>query len=192
MSLSVEQIIEHSQYVKAEILEKVVDKHIYIVGTKNLLSDVRMNAPYLVRLNEAGFWGDCDLWVTNSEIRYFDDSRRYKYAKIARMPASDDPAEAFLNYSDEYSHNTYFIPLADREATIKASGIKNPLLCTLTAYWFHRYTKNNITLINCSFNDRVNRYPEQGVIALDEKYSPKKDAEFLASFSRIEIKTVVL
>lgn len=192
MSLSAEQVIEHSQYIKTEILERVADRHIYIVGTKHLLSDVRMNAPYLVRLNEAGFWGDCDLWVTSSEIRYYDGSRRYKYAKIARMPVSEDPADMLLDYSEEYAYNTYFVSLADREATIKASGITNPLLCTLTADWFYRHTKNSITLLNCSFSDRVNRYPEQGVIALNEKYTPKKDAEFLASLPRIEIKTVVL
>lgn len=192
MSLSVEQVIEHSQYIKAEILERVADKHIYIVGTKHLLSDVIINAPYLVRLNEAGFWGNCDLWITNSEIGYFDTSRRYKYTKIARMTTSEDPANMLLNYSDEYAYNTYFVSLADREATIKASGITNPLLCTLTAHWFYRHTKNSITLLNCSFSERVNRYPEQGVITLNEKYTPKKDAEFLASLPRIDIKTVVL
>lgn len=192
MSLSVEQVIEHSQYIKTEILERVANKHIYILGTKHLLSDVIINAPYLVRLNEAGFWGDCDLWVTNSELGYYDSSRRYKHSKAARMPTGEDPADMLLNYSEEYAHNAYFFSLADRAETVKASGIANPLLCTLTAHWFYRHTKNSITLLNCSFSDRVNRYPEQGVIALDKKYNPKRDEKFLASLPRIELKTVIL
>lgn len=192
MSLSIDSLIDHTHYMQAEILKRVGNKHIYILGTKFAFSDVRVNAPFLVRLNEAAFWGNCDLWINNSEIGYFDESYNYNAVRIARMPTSEDTTDILVNYPEHLKNNTHFISPTERAATIKDSGIEYPMLCTLCAHWFHKYTNNDITLLNCSFSQKVNRYPDYGVAALNIKYSPKKDEEYLQSLPRITLKTIKL
>lgn len=192
MTLSIEYLIAQTSYLKSETLDKIKDKNVYILGTKTDLSDVIINAPYLVRLNESGYWGSCDLWVNNSEIAYYDLSRSYRANTIMRMPVSEDCEEMAINYPKDFVDSTYFISPKEREATIKESGISNPLLCTLVVHWFYRHTQCDIVLLNCSFTNRVTRYPDKGVTYLDDKYHPEKDKEFLSSLPRIKFETINL
>lgn len=184
--------IEHTRYLKSDLLNRIANKNIYIVGTKDNLSDVIINAPFLVRLNESRYWGDCDLWINNSELTFFDDSDTYKASRIIRMPTSSSFDEMFENYSDSLKNSSYFISPMDRDVTIKASGIEHPMLYTLAAHWFYLNTNNNITLLNCSFSEKINRYYTQRATSIDKKYTPKKDEEFLKSLDRVKIEKITL
>jgi hypothetical protein len=192
MSGSLEFYLEQSMYLKSSILERVGKKHIYILDTRFSLSDVIINAPFLVRLNESAFWGNCDLWVNNSEIGYYDQSSTYKFHKVARMATSADGSDMLPTYPEMYKHSSYFIDPANRLDTINSSSIQNPMLATLVVSWFHKYTNNKITLLNGCFSKRVNCYPKNSTMLLDNKYSPEKDEEFLRSLSRVTLKTFTL
>jgi hypothetical protein len=183
-----EVLVANSQYLQEKILNYVGNKHIYIIGSSVNLQDVQINAPILVRLNSSRRWGDCDIWFNNqSQDTKFqlDSEGSFKDKFIIRANGDRQGSNMLRNYPSDFLSRTFFWHPSEWERMTKEMKIERPLTGTIAAYWFHKYTGNEITLVNYDFYRKVKRHTVRGIPQPAPVHNPEQDHEFLNSLDRI-------
>ena len=173
------------------IMTAVNDKDIYILGSSKNLDSVKINCPFLVRLNSSRRWGDCDVWFNNQsqDTKFQQDSKGgYSERFIIRANGDRQGDNMLRNYPEEFKYNTYFWNPNLWEEMVAEIGIERPLTGTIAAYWFHKYTNNNITLINYDFYKKVKRHTVRGIPQPAPVHKPEQDEAYLKSLTRISWK----
>jgi len=193
MSTAVDRVINSHDYLLDKILKHIGNKHIYILAPSITLPDVLITAPILVRLNSSRRWGDCNIWFNNQdteEITHLESESIYKDKFIIRANSDSDGDNLLANYPERLLGRTYFWSPSSWESMIEDIKIEHPLTGTIAAYWFHKYTQNDITLVNYDFYKIHKIHNLTRDIEPGNHQNPEQDKKFLESLPRITWNTL--
>lgn len=172
---------------RQEILEFINDRDILIVASAVDLTNHKIDFDgVVVRLNTSRRWGECDIWFLNTgtderELRKSQNGMYEKY--IIRGTGTNKGFNLYKIPEDWFSH-THFWEVEAWEAMVEEINIPRPTTGTIAAYWFHKYTKSNLFLLNYDFYENF-KYNVVRKIQMAPVHKPELDKKYLQSLDRI-------
>jgi len=169
------------------IIDFIDNRPIIIISGSKVIGDLHTDA-IVVRLNSSRRWGSCDIWFNNqSQPTYFQEESRGIGDEqwIIRANGDNKGANMKRNYPTDWKH-TYFWPVEDWEEMVKEMSIARPLTGTIATYWFHRYTRSQIHLLNFDYYETIKIHAVKGTPGPPPVHKPWLDKAWILGLDRVE------